>query len=76
MRVIVPNPGTLLVHVTWTPSSRLTLFAEGRILGDGDRELTAELPVSTSGEVLIYLGVVPPNSVSSHTSFKVETAIR
>jgi hypothetical protein len=41
-----------------------------------DRELTAELPVSTSGEVLIYLGVVPPNSVSSHTSFKVETAIR
>jgi len=75
MHVIVPNPGRLHIHITWNPAVRLTLFAEGRVLADGDRELTADLPVSTPGEVLIYLGVVPPASVVSHTTFTVETSL-
>jgi hypothetical protein len=76
MHVIVPVPGRLHIHITWTPRVRLTLFAEGRVLADGDNELTADVPVSTPGEVLIYLGVTPPNSVTSHTTFKVETSMQ
>ncbi len=75
MRVSVPNPGTLHVHITWTAGPNLTLFAEGRILASGNQELTSDLPVSAAGEVLLYLGMAPPNSLTSHTTFKVETSM-
>lgn len=75
MHVLVPNAGSLHIHITWNPTIRLTLFAEGRVLAEGDRELTTDLPVSAAGEVLIYLGVVPPASVASHTAFTVQTSM-
>ena len=76
IRVVVAAPGTLHVRTTWSTTRKLTLFAEGGVLADGTGEAIADLPVSTTGEVLIYFGAAPPNSVTTHTHFKVETSMQ
>ena len=76
IRVVVDAPGTLHVRATWSNALKLTLFAEGRALADGAGEVIADLPVSTQGEVLLYLGAAPPAAVTSHTRFKFETSMQ
>jgi hypothetical protein len=76
LRVMVTEPGTLHLRATWATNLKLTLFAEGRVLSDGTGEVIADLPVSAMGEVLVYLGVAPPNSVASHTRFTFATSMQ
>lgn len=80
IRVVVLQPGTVQVHVTWTNLSRLSLFAEGQVVAGGTGELTADVPINAPREVLMYLGAAvgaaPPNSVSGHTAFTFETSMR
>ena len=76
IRVMVTEPGRLHLRATWPTNLKLTLFAEGRVLSDGAGEVTADLPVSTTGEVLVYLGAAPPISVASHTRFTFETSMQ
>jgi hypothetical protein len=77
IRVVVLQPGTVQVKVTWTvQASRLSLFAEGQVVAGGTGELTADVPISAPREVLMYLGAAPPNTVPGHTSFTFETSVR
>jgi hypothetical protein len=76
IRVMVTEPGTLHLRATWPTTLKLTLFAEGRVLSDGAGEVTADLPVSTTGEVVVYLGAAPPISVTSHTRFTFTTSMQ
>jgi hypothetical protein len=73
IRVVVPQAGTVHVHVTWTVSSTsLNLYAEGQVVNGGVRELTADVPIAAPHEALMYLG----GSVSNDTPFTFETSMR
>jgi hypothetical protein len=77
IRVAVPQPGIVQVHVTWgNTASNLSLFAEGQVVEGGARELTADVPIAAPREVLMYLGMTPPGSVSSHTAFTFERSLK
>ncbi|MCA1650102.1 MAG: hypothetical protein LC753_07400 [Acidobacteria bacterium] len=76
IRVVVPQPGTVQVHVMWTNTSTLSLLVERQVVAGATRELTAEVPINAPREVLMYLGAVSPNSVSGHTTFTFETSVR
>jgi len=77
IRVVVPQAGTLHVHVTWAATvSQLSLFAEGQVVAGSAGDLTADVAVNTPREVLMYLGGASPNSVRGHTPFTFETAMR
>ena len=77
IRVVVTQAGTVHVHVTWVGTgSRLSLFAEGQVAEGATGDLTADVPVNAPREVLMYLGAVPPNSVTAHTPFTFETSMR
>jgi hypothetical protein len=76
IRVVVPQAGTVHVHVTWTfTASQLSLFAEGQVVAGTAGDLTADVPVNAPREVLMYLGGASPNSVHGHTPFTFETAM-
>jgi hypothetical protein len=76
IRVIVPQAGTVHVHVTWTnPGPNLSLFVEGQVVGSTPGELIADVPVNAPREVLMYLGAAPPFSVQAHTAFTFETSL-
>jgi hypothetical protein len=77
IRVVVPQAGTVHIHVTWMlAAQQLSLFAEGQVVKGGTRELIADLAVNASREVLMYLGAAPPAAVTAHTSFIFETSLR
>jgi hypothetical protein len=78
IRVVVPQAGIVHVHVTWTSVSlKLSLLAEGQVVGGTPGELVADVPVDAPREVLMYLGTVPPDSsVQNHTAFTFETSLR
>jgi hypothetical protein len=77
IRVVVLQAGTVHVHVTWTvTASTLCLFAEGQVVAGETLELTADVPINAPREVLMYLGAAPPNAVSAHTPFTLETSLR
>jgi len=77
IRVVVPQAGTLHMRVTWTgTAAKFSLFGEGQVVTGQTNELTADVPVSTPGEVLMYLGAVLPNGYSDHTPFVFETSLR
>jgi len=45
IRVVVPQAGTVHVHVTWTlTSANLGLFVDGQVVAGATRELTADVP--------------------------------
>jgi hypothetical protein len=77
IRVVVPSAGTVHVHVTWTgTSASLSLFAEGQVVPGAIRDLIADVPINAPGEVLMYLGAVPPSVLIDHTFFTLETSLR
>ncbi len=77
IRVVVLQAGTVHVHATWAvTASKLSLFVEGRVSAGGTGELTADVPIDGPREVLMYVGVAPPNAVSEHTLFILETSMR
>lgn len=77
IRVVVLQAGTVHVHVTWTvTASKLSLFSEGQVVAGDTGELTADVPVNAPREVLMYLGATPPNALSAHTVFTLETSLR
>jgi hypothetical protein len=76
IRVVVPQPATLRVRVTWeAPTSALTLFAEGQVV-TGTNDVAAELQVDTPREVIVYVGGASPKAVSAYTVFRFETSVR
>lgn len=77
IRVMVPSAGTVALRVTWNvPTARINLFAEGQVFTGENRLLTAEVPIGTAREVVMYLGGASPNSITVHTPFSIETALR
>jgi hypothetical protein len=76
IRVVVPRAGMLNMHATWTGASKLTLFAEGQVVTADARELTADVALNAAREIVVYLGAAPPNAVSGHTPFTLETSLR
>ena len=77
IRVVVPQAGTVHIRVTWTGvAARLSLFGEGQVVAGQAGELIADLPINAPREVVVYLGAAPPITVSSHTSFTIETSLR
>jgi hypothetical protein len=77
IRVIVPQAGTVHVHVTWTnPGPNLSLFVEGQVVTSTPGDLVADVPINAPREVLMYLGAAPPSSVQGHTAFTFETSLR
>lgn len=77
IRVVVPRSGTLDVRVTWTvTASKLSLFAEGRVIAGTVGALAADFLIDAPREVLIYLGAASPNAVFDHTPFTFETSVR
>jgi hypothetical protein len=77
IHVFVPQAGTVHIQVTWTvAASQLSLFAEGQVVKGTARELTADVPINASREVLMYLGAEPPNAVGTHTPFTFATSLR
>jgi hypothetical protein len=76
IRVVVPQAGTVHVHVTWAfTASQLSLFAEGQVVAGTAGDLTADFPVNAPREVLMYLGGASLNSIHGHTPFTFETAM-
>jgi hypothetical protein len=76
IRVVVPQVGTVHVHVTWVTSATLSLYAEGQVVKGGMGELTADVPISAPHEVLMYLGGALPIGVVTDTAFTFETSMR
>lgn len=74
IRVVVPRAGTVGVRVSW-PKAGVTmrLFAEG-VSVSGEDELSADVPVSTAREVVMYLGWIGPGR--EHLAFTFETTVR
>jgi hypothetical protein len=56
IRVMVPSAGTLHVAVNWTGAQTLNLWAGGQLIAGASGAVTADVPVVTSGEVVMYLG--------------------
>ena len=76
IRVVVPQAGTVHVHVTWVTAATLSLYAEGQVVNGGTRELTADVRIDAPREVLMYLGGTPSNGLSTDTAFTFETSMR
>jgi hypothetical protein len=78
IRVVVPQAGTLHVRFFWTSAvPPLTLYAEGTVANSGTtREVSADLPVNAPREVLLYFGIAPPGSMTTHLAFTIETSMR
>jgi hypothetical protein len=76
IRILVPRAGMLHLHVTWTGAARLSLFADGQVVTGDARELTADVAINASGEVIVYLGVASSTSLGEHTTFTLETSLR
>ncbi len=75
IRVAVPRAGTVGVRVSWpNVGATMRLFAEG-VTVSGEDELSADVPVSTAREVLMYFGGMT-GRWSGHVAFTFETTIR
>jgi hypothetical protein len=77
VRVMVPIAGTLHVTVTWTePRATLNLWAGGQFFAGASRQLTADVPAGTPGEVIMYLGTILPAGTSGgvYVPFTIATA--
>jgi hypothetical protein len=76
IRVAVPRPGIVRVRVSWPkPDITMRLFAEG-VTVSGEDELSADVPVNTAREVVMYFGWMRPPSTTEHVEFTFETTIR
>jgi hypothetical protein len=73
IRVVATRTGSLRVHVTWSQSTLLRLFVQGQVVDGGTGDLVADTQISSTGEVLMYLGVQPLSS-ANHTAFTLETS--
>jgi hypothetical protein len=75
IRVVVPRAGTVGVHVSWpTAGVTMRLFAEG-VTASGENELSADVPVTTAREVMVYVGTVMPRR-NEYVAFTFETTFR
>jgi hypothetical protein len=75
IRVAVPRPGTVSVRVTWNKVSvPMRLFAEG-VTASGEDALSADIPVNTAREVVMYFGSVTPRR-REYVAFTFETTLR
>ena len=75
IRVAVPRAGTVGVRVSWPKmGATMRLFAEG-VTVSGEDELSADVPVSTAREVVMYFGWTMRPS-REYVAFTFETTIR
>jgi hypothetical protein len=76
IRVAVPRAGTVGVRVRWPKmGATMRLFAEG-VTVSGEDELSADVPVSTAREVVMYFGWMARSSTREYVAFTFETTIR
>jgi hypothetical protein len=79
VRIGTATPGTLHVELTWTqPQLSLSLWIDGHFFAGGapgDPALTADVPVP-AGEVLLYVGMVPPNPDQAYVPLTLSTALK
>lgn len=81
IRVVVPRAGTVHVRVTWTSATKLNFYmgemlVTGNVVMPGNAgELTADVPIATAGEVLMYVGMTLAINSSDHVVFTFETSM-
>ncbi|RPI50734.1 MAG: hypothetical protein EHM55_20620, partial [Acidobacteria bacterium] len=75
IRVAVPRAATVGVRVSWPKmGATMRLFAEG-VTVSGEDELSADIPVSTTREVVMYFGWMT-RPERDYVAFTFETTIR
>jgi len=75
VRVTVRSAGTVHIRVTWTASATLDLWAGGQFFAGAPAALTADVPVTAPGEVIMYLGsTLPAGATGLYVPFTIATA--
>jgi Bacterial Ig-like domain (group 2) len=74
IRVVVGSRGTLEVKASAAPEAVLFL-PNGRTMSSDTAVVTAEITVTTPGEVVLYFGL-PGTTISKYIKFTIETQLR
>jgi hypothetical protein len=76
IRVVTTTAGILQLKLTWNePTVRLSVWANEQLFAGTFPELTVEVP-ATAGEVAMYVGAVPPQTLTFYLPFTLTTQIR
>jgi hypothetical protein len=76
VRIVTTTAGVLQLKLTWTePTVALSVWANGRLFSGTFPDVIAEVPVS-AGEVVTYVGAVPPQTLTIYVPFSVATSIQ